>query len=166
MKSISKRNKYIYWNNKYLWEESASLALDSIIQTIKTEKISNNYRINIYLVDQVEIKKLNYKFLNKNYATDVLSFNYYNGWKNGIPPDILEIFPDEENKDDLGEIFICVPIILKQAEENNHSFAKEMSTMAIHGTLHLLGYNHEKKNEEKIMFSKTEMIIKLLNLGT
>ena len=166
MKSISKRNKYIYWDNTYVWEEYANLALNSIIQTTKIEKISNNQRINVYLVDQVEIKKLNYKFLNKNYPTDVLSFNYYNGWKNGIPPDILEIFPDEENKDELGEIFISVPIILKQAEENNHSFDKEMSTMAIHGTLHLLGYNHEKKNEEKIMFSKTEKIIKLLNLDT
>ena len=65
MKKISKINKYIYWNNTCSWEETASLALDSIIQTTKTEKISNNYRINIYLVDQVEIKKLNYKFLNK-----------------------------------------------------------------------------------------------------
>ena len=60
MKSISKRNKYIYWGNTYLWEEYASLALNSIIQTTKNEKISNNHRINVYLVDQVEIKKLNY----------------------------------------------------------------------------------------------------------
>ena len=48
---------------------------------------------------------------------------------------------------------------MQQAKENDVSSLKELSTMAIHGTLHLLGYNHEVLNEEKIMFSKTDKIL-------
>mgnify|MGYP000630758038 CR=1 FL=1 len=58
--------------------------------------------------------------------------------------------------------YISIPKIISQAKENGVSFTKELSTMAIHGALHLLGYNHEDILEEKTMFSKTDEILKRL----
>ena len=116
-------------------------------------------RIDVYLVDSSEIKDLNYKFLNNNYETDVLSFNFYEGWKDGSLEKSESLFPGEKSEEGIGEIYISIPKIKSQAKENSVSFAKELSTMAIHGALHLLGYNHEEILEEKIMFSKTEKIL-------
>ena len=65
------------------WKAYFDLILNSVIQTKKHEKIDETYRIDIYLVDNSEIKELNHKFLNNNYETDVLSFNFYEGWKDG-----------------------------------------------------------------------------------
>ena len=70
------------------------------------------------------------------------------------------LFPGEDSINDIGEIYISIPKIQSQSLENGISFSKELSTMAIHGALHLLGYNHEDILEEKIMFSKTDEILK------
>ena len=74
------------------------------------------------------------------------------------------MFPGEDSKKEIGEIYISIPKIEKQSLENGVSFSKELSTMAIHGALHLLGYNHEDILEEKIMFSKTDEILKSIIL--
>ena len=164
MKTISKNNIHIFWDDKYEKEKNADLIINSIILTKKFEKISKKFIIKVFLVTSKEIKILNKKFLGNNYETDVLSFNYYEGWKNGELLKTGDLFPGEDSFDELGELYISTPKILKQAKENNITFAKELSTMAVHGTLHLLGYNHEEIYEEKIMFSKTDKILDLMTL--
>ena len=141
------------------WKAYFDLILNSVIQTKKHEKIDETYRIDIYLVDNSEIKELNHKFLNNNYETDVLSFNFYEGWKDGSFEQSENFFPGEKSEKGIGEIYLSIPKIHSQAKQNGLTFAKELSTMAIHGALHLLGYNHEEILEEKIMFSKTEKIL-------
>ncbi|NCG34960.1 MAG: rRNA maturation RNase YbeY [Dehalococcoidales bacterium] len=164
MKNTSKNNIHIFWDDEFHGKENADLLINSIFLTKKFEKISNKFLIKVFLVSDEEIKELNHKFLDNNYETDVLSFNYYDGWKNGKLSENMELFPGEDNIDELGELYLSMPQISKQAKENNLTFAKDLSTMAIHGTLHLLGYNHEEINEEKIMFSKTDKILSLMNL--
>ena len=78
-------------------------------------------------------------------------------------PDI-KLLLKEENLNELGELYLSIPKIIQQSQENNVTFLKELSTMAVHGTLHLLGYNHEVLNEEKIMFSKTSKILENISL--
>ena len=141
------------------WKEYFDLIIKSVNHTKKYEKIDKSYRIDVYLVGNSEIKDLNSKFLNNNYETDVLSFNFYEGWKDGALEKSESLFPGEKSEEGIGEIYISIPKIKSQAKENSISFAKELSTMAIHGALHLLGYNHEEILEEKIMFSKTEKIL-------
>ena len=158
--SKSKNNIFVSCDSSDSWQEYFDLIINSIEQTKKLENIKNFYKFNVYLVGNEEIKKLNAEFLNNHYETDVLSFNFYEGWKEGVLLNENSLFPGEDSINDIGEIYISIPKIQSQSLENGISFSKELSTMAIHGALHLLGYNHEDILEEKIMFSKTDEILK------
>jgi len=160
IESEFKDNILVSCERASLWNEYFDLIIRSISSTKNFEAIDNNLKINVHLIDNDQIKKLNSQFLNKNYETDVLSFNFYEGWKNGKYTKDSHLFPGEDSIDEIGEIYLSVPKIITQAKENGVSFSKELSTMAIHGALHLLGYNHEDILEEKIMFSKTDEILK------
>ena len=59
----------------------------------------------------------------------------------------------------LGDIYICIPRMISQAKDYGHSDKRELSFLIIHGLLHLLGYDHQTKEEEQIMFAKQEMIL-------
>jgi probable rRNA maturation factor len=95
--------------------------------------------VTLAFVNNKTIQELNYKFLNKNAPTDVLSFPV-----------------GEEGADGkyyLGDIIISVPKAHDQALERKHSLDREMEILTIHGFLHLLGYEHFKgleKEEKKI----------------
>ena len=91
-------------------------------------------------------------------ATDVLSFpliEYVNGepeiQPGDIDPDSGRIF--------LGDIIISVEKAFEQAQNYGHSMERELSFLAVHGILHLLGYDHETETDEKIMFSLQEDIL-------
>jgi len=95
--------------------------------------------VTLAFVNNKTIQELNYKFLNKNAPTDVLSFPV--GEKGA------------DGKYYLGDIIISVPKAHDQALERKHSFDREMEILTIHGFLHLLGYEHFKgleKEEKKI----------------
>ena len=81
------------------------------------------------------IKKLNRKYLNKDSATDVLSFP------------INEKAAD--SKFYLGDIIISVPYARKQSQANKHSLERELKKLTVHGFLHLLGFEHFKGMEEE-----------------
>ncbi len=163
-KSKSQDNIFVSCESSSSWEEYFDLIIKSIQTTRKSENINDSYKFNVYLIDNEEIKKLNSEFLDNHYETDVLSFNFYEGWKNGKLIDENNLFPGEDSKNEIGEIYISIPKIQTQSLENGVSFSKELSTMAVHGALHLLGYNHEDILEEKIMFSKTDEILKSIIL--
>lgn len=73
------------------------------------------------------------------------------------PTDVLS-FPMEDEQL-LGDIVISIPKVRSQAEEYGHSFERELYFLAVHGFLHLLGYDHETKEDEEIMFGKQEQIL-------
>ena len=164
MGTTSKNNINITWDDENDWGKFSELIIDSIHTTLAFEKIEKTLIINVYFVDNNQIKELNNQYLKNNYETDVLSFNFYDGWKDGKIIEKKGLFPGEENLNELGELYLSIPKIIQQSQENNLTFLKELSTMAVHGTLHLLGYNHEVLNEEKIMFSKTSKILENISL--
>ena len=98
--------------------------------------------LTLVLVDNKTIKKLNKKFLKRDYPTDVLSF------------------PINENTAEgtyyVGDIIISVPQAFNQCFKLNHGLGKEIEILTIHGFLHLIGYNHEtdkgemRREEEKL----------------
>ena len=61
--------------------------------------------------------------------------------------------------DELGDIFICVDRAIEQADEYGHSVTREMAFLAVHGYLHLCGYDHMTPEDEKIMFEKQDEIL-------
>ncbi len=104
---------------------------------------------NVIFVDENTIQEINKNYRGIDRVTDVISFALEDGDDN-IHFEFGRL---------LGDIYICVPRMEMQAKEYGHSLKREMGFLTIHGLLHLLGYDHMTKEEEKIMFSKQELIL-------
>jgi len=91
-------------------------------------RVKKKQILSLAFVDEAEIKKLNKRYRGKNKITDVLSF-------------------EAREKDCLGEIIICPAQAKKQAKEFKQSYQKEIVKLALHGYLHIMGYDHEKEVE-------------------
>ena len=129
----------------------------------QTKNQSENLVINISFVDAEQIKALNLQHRNIDRATDVLSFPML---EIAYPQTIKE-FEDEISPDGnlyLGDIVICKEVAEKQAKEYGHSIRREIGFLALHGLLHLLGYDHIEKEEEHVMMSISENILSSLKL--
>src|SRR5690625_4108234 len=109
--------------------------------------VKNDKSFELIFVTSERIRELNNYFRNKNTITDVLSF-----------PN------DDEDFNSLGDVFICIDTAIKQATEYNHSIDREISFLAVHGYLHLLGYDHETEEEEKEMIRIQNEILNKANL--
>ena len=64
----------------------------------------------------------------------------------------------------LGDVFISLPRTREQATRYGHSFDRELSFLAVHGCLHLLGYDHLVEEEEEVMFAKQEDVLNALGI--
>lgn len=104
--------------------------------------------VSLVLVCADKIRELNCRYRGKDSVTDVLAFPL----GNGIGP----------AKNLLGEIVICPDVALNYAKEKGHSLEDELILLAVHGTLHLLGYSDERKEEQNLMEEKEKEILKLL----
>lgn len=121
----------------------------------KQEKISPNVELSVSIVTNETIQLLNWNYRQKNEATDVLSF------------ELDHPFDAEENIGMplmMGDIIISSEKIKEQAKRYNHSFERELSFLVIHGFLHLMGYTHDNKEDEKVMFEKQDVILKEFDL--
>ena len=106
-----------------------------------------NCELSVTFVDDKEMEELHIKWMNEPGTTDVLSF----------PMDM------PEGKDDavtLGDIVIDPIVAAHQAASAGHSTEHEIYILAAHGLLHILGYDHADRDEEKIMFDLQETIVK------
>jgi probable rRNA maturation factor len=110
--------------------------------------------LSLLLTDDAEIRRLNKTYRNLDHATDVLSF----------PQD--EDAVNESGDTLLGDVVISVETAARQAEEHHLSFNEELILLAIHGILHLLGYDHERSPQDaRIMKDKTQVIFENLFPG-
>jgi probable rRNA maturation factor len=107
--------------------------------------------LTIRIVDKNEITELNSTYRQKNKPTNVLSF----------PFDMPEELDDETPL--LGDIVICAEVIEEEAAEQDKSIESHWAHMVVHGTLHLLGYDHVEDQEAEIM--EAEEIKILASLG-
>ena len=119
-----------------------------ISYAVKREKLENAI-FNVIIVDNNKIHELNKEYRGIDRVTDVISF-------------ALEDEKEENtflNKRILGDIYISVDKAKSQSKEYGHSLIRELSFLSVHGLLHLLGYDHIEKEDEKIMFEKQELIL-------
>ncbi len=113
--------------------------------------ISQNAEIGLTLVDNQQIQILNKKYRKLNRPTDVLAFAMLEGEGGNFNPEIL------------GDIVISTEKAFFQAPFYNHTFNEEFKLLIIHGILHLLGYDHIRKKDKKIMEDiQEELILKSL----
>ena len=107
-----------------------------------------NVIFNIIIVDNKYIHKLNKEYRGIDRPTDVISFALEDN------EDLIE-----SDLRVLGDIYISIDKVYEQAKEYGHSNLREICFLMIHGFLHLLGYDHIKEEEEKVMFAKQEEIL-------
>lgn len=111
--------------------------------------------ISLLFVGEEEIRQLNYQYRDKDAVTDVLSFPLENDVAAYLSrPDSM---PGHSLL--LGDIIICATRAAEQAQEYGHSLEREIFFLFVHGLLHLLGYDHMEKEDEKIMRSLQTAIL-------
>ena len=138
-------NKFII-TDEYGYEDYQ--ILDKVLKrALKLEKVNNAY-FDVILVSEETIQNINREYRGIDKITDVISFAFEDTGKK-----------EYNNIRVLGEIYICIPRMKEQAKLYGHSEVRELSFLAVHGLLHLLGYDHMKKEDEKIMFGKQELIL-------
>ncbi len=119
-------------------------------EVLKEEKV-RNAECNIIFVDNEKIHEINREYRHIDRVTDVISFAL---------EDEMENEPSAQYEMRvLGDIYISVDRAKEQALEYGHSFLREICFLAIHGMLHLLGYDHQTTEDEKIMFQKQEEVL-------
>lgn len=118
----------------------------------------DNVSVNITIVGEKTIKALNFEHRNINKVTDVLSFPLEDDFES-------EEFLDNLICSDLGDIVICKRRAQKQAIEYGHSYTREICFLALHGLLHVLGYDHMTDEDAKQMFDLSDKILQKHNIG-
>lgn len=103
--------------------------------------------LSVHCIGDTRMRELNRTYRGKNKTTDVLSFP------------LLEGESAFAGKAELGDIFISIPQIRRQAKELGISPHEEFTRMLIHGILHILGYDHQGEKEARRMFSLQEKIL-------
>ena len=121
---------------------------DMLSDFCKREDLGNVI-FNIIIIDNPTIHKINKEYRDKDAPTDVISFALEDD-KTVIEPDGVRI---------LGDIYISIDKVHEQALEYGHSFKRELSFLAVHGLLHLLGYDHMENSDEEVMFKKQEEVL-------
>ena len=135
---------------------------ESIINRVIDECFKNEYLdglklyVSITLTVPEEIHILNKTYRNIDKPTDVLSFPMFQ-------PDEIEnmIKENYQEEDILGDMVISIPQVEIQAKEYGHSEEREFCFLFVHGLLHLLGYDHMTKEDEKVMFDLQDKILDL-----
>lgn len=115
-----------------------------------TIKPNNHCELTVRIVDRTEITTLNRDYRGKNKATNVLSF----------PAEL----PDHIELPLLGDVVICAPIVVQEAREQNKQTQHHWAHMIVHGTLHLLGYDHIDDSEATVMEGLEINILADLNI--
>ena len=133
--------------------------ISKIFETaLKMTNTKDNISVNITIVGEKIIKQLNAEHRNINKVTDVLSFPLEDDFKS-------EEFLDNSICSDLGDIVICKQRAQAQAIEYGHSYMREICFLALHGLLHVLGYDHMTEEEAKQMFDLSDKILQKHNIG-
>ena len=133
---------------------------DIFVTALKETNNKNNMSVNITIVGEKTIKNLNKEYRNVDRVTDVLSFPL-----NDEEDYLSSEFKLEQVCTDLGDIVICLKKAKQQAQEYGHSEEREICFLALHGLLHLIGFDHITKKQESEMFYIQEKVLKKNNIG-
>ena len=112
--------------------------IDFCLKSLKLK----NVLFNVIIINNDSIHKINKEYRGIDRPTDVITFALEDNKQINMPEVRV-----------LGDIYISYDKVISQAKEYNHSIKREICFLAVHGLLHLLGYDHMKKEDEIKMFS-------------
>jgi probable rRNA maturation factor len=104
--------------------------------------------LTLAFINDAEMEELHVKWMDLPGTTDVMSFP------------IDELRPNDPEPGILGDIVISPLVARSQAEQSGHSYEHEVKILAAHGLLHLLGYDHQELEEERVMFALQEELVR------
>ena len=146
-------------------KEEYKKLIEKVVDTCFKEEnlIYTNLYLNVILTNPENIRIANKEYRNIDKETDVLSFPMFQ--KQEIE-ELIEKSKTEEQvvEDVLGDIIISIPRVEEQAKDYGHSFERELAYMVVHGFYHLMGYDHIKEEDKKIMRPKEEKILNDLKI--
>ncbi len=127
---------------KLPWSKNS---LEQIVRLVAQFEKRVKGEVEINIIGDNEIKKLNNLYRKQNKITDVLSF----AWQED----------DYVDTDTLGQIYISLPQIKRQSKVWGVTIKEEFTRILVHGLLHLVGYDHQEKADEKKMFTLQENLV-------
>jgi probable rRNA maturation factor len=139
------RPKLKLTNDKAIFINAAQLTLD-------LENVTKESSLSVVIADDAFLEKNNQKYRGINATTDVLSFT-----SNEYDPDTHVIY--------LGDVLISLPRAENQAAAGGHSLVDELQLLVVHGTLHLLGYDHLERADKIKMQSAQDRILSQLGVS-
>jgi probable rRNA maturation factor len=116
------------------------------------ERQSSDGDLSIVLTDDAQLQKLNQEYLGIDAPTDVLSFP------------ASETDPETARRY-LGDILVSIPRAEEQARAAGHALETEIQLLVVHGTLHLLGYDHAEAEEKKHMWAMQAEVLERLGIS-
>ena len=144
------------FNSKFPeFDQYEDVYLDLMTTVMEVLKIKCDPIVSVSFVDNKYIHKINKKYRQIDRPTDVISFAFLDA--EGNYDKILY----SQGPVVLGDIYISVDKAKEQAEEYGHSLHRELCFLFVHGLLHLLGYDHMKKEDEEVMFKLQDDILKM-----
>lgn len=153
-----------------IYKETRTTKIDRVLlkaiylQTLRHFKLKDVFEVEISIVGENTIQKINKQTRNIDKVTDVLSFPT----TNFKFPFVFEEYKKDVNLETgkimLGEIMLCEKRAKEQALEYNHSFEREVGFLVLHGLLHLMGFDHIEKEDEVQMMAHSQKILEELKL--
>lgn len=125
----------------------------------KIENVEDGTELSVTFVTNEAIHEINREYRHKDAPTDVISFALEEMGE-GETAIVAEGMPRI-----LGDVIISIDRTREQAEQFGHSFERELGFLAVHGLLHVLGYDHMVPEDEKIMFGKQDEILESYGLS-
>ena len=131
---------------------------DAVHATLKVHNIEP-CEVSVLLTDDVDIRQLNRDYRGIDAPTDVLAFSMRDGEDGDVNPNLL------------GDLVVSLETALRQASTNDGlsgvcgNLEAETALLTVHGTLHLLGYDHQTQEEAEVMFEKQGSIFRLLQVS-
>ncbi len=144
------------FNSKFPeFDSYEAIYLDLLKSTVSFLKIKCDPIVSVSFVDNKYIHKINKKYRQIDRPTDVISFAFLDTEKS------YDKILYSQGPVVLGDIYISVEKAQEQATEYGHSLHRELCFLFVHGLLHLLGYDHMKKEDEVVMFKLQDDILSL-----
>lgn len=132
------------------WEKQLPLLEAIMARCEQVLRLEESYLVSLVIVDDEQIRTINRSYRKIDKPTDVISFAL---------KDQEDDYEMMEGERELGDIFINVDALKRQAEAYGHSEEREFGFLFTHGLLHLCGYDHMNEEQEREMFALQEQII-------